>query len=246
MDMRGLSRVALILVSALALLALLALIAASPLFVQWYTHRFQLDWLTLGNAGQAYGFISAILSALAFWAIAWSIQLQTKEAGAQRLETLRATHIRMFELALNDPYLLACWPMTQEEMGKEKRQAYLNLLLWWWHYNFCGGLGTEEELRYEVAYLLRGEAGREFLLRNRRFRLEPQTRSSVRFFQIVDEEYDKAILTGPGIPFALDVLDTPSATGRRWAFTPMKALYLGGSGLVIGWVARWLSGSIKR
>lgn len=241
--MRWVSRVASILFSTLTIFTL---IAASPLFVQWYTRQFQLDWLTLGNAGQAYGFISAIFSALAFGVIAWSAQLQTKETRAQRLESFRATHIRIFELALNDPYLLACWPMTQEEMGREKRQAYLNLLLWWWHYNFCEGLGTEPELRYEVAYLLRGEAGREFLLRNRRFRLEPQTRTSARFFQIIDEEYNKAIAAGPGIPFALHALDTPSTTGRRSPSMPVKASYIGGLGLGIGLVAGWLSGSVKR
>jgi hypothetical protein len=218
-------------------------VLVSPSIIQLYSKSVRLDWPSLATIGSAYGFSSALISALAFGAITWSIRQQTIESRAQRRETHRATHMRFWELGLKDPYLLACYPMRREEMGVKKRYYYLNLTMWWWHYNFQTGLMNEDAVRFEAGYLFRGAAGRQYFQQlEQHISDHPRWPSSwdERFFAIVSDEYERALRSGPAIPFALgDRLDEASKAQPRLGLAELAGSLALGAGF--GWLVGRLS-----
>src|SRR4028118_310640 len=165
----------------LTIATLLFIVVASPLLMLAVS-QFHADWSKLSNVGQSYGFISATFSALAFIALAWSIRQQVGEAREQREEAAREMQTQILSLALSDPYLLACYASTPEELGEKKRFYYLNLLFWWWHQLYSSNRMPNVQLRFELAQLLRGEAGREYVQKQLEFQRSMGNPLSTGFF----------------------------------------------------------------
>src|SRR4051794_23078917 len=68
--------------------------------------RSTLDRGRLSDVGQAYGGVSAVLSALAFCAIAASLLLQFQQTRSASIAAARERHFELVRLAIDDPDLL--------------------------------------------------------------------------------------------------------------------------------------------
>jgi hypothetical protein len=174
--------------AALLLLLFVLLIILLPFVVNWYARQARLDWVTLSNVGQAYGFSATIISALALLAIAISLRMQVHESRAQRRENHRSSHVQLLTLALKDPDLIDCVPAEYGDGRDKKKLYYMNLLFWWWNYNYRAGLVSEFSLRKNVSYYAGQELGRYYLDAAAKWR-DPNPDSIDRqFFGIVDDE----------------------------------------------------------
>src|SRR5205823_1658724 len=79
-------------------------------------------------------------------------------------------------------------------------QVYLNLIVSNWEQNYVLGGFREHALRCSLAWMFRGEAGRTFWAEARKVRPEmSESRRARRFCGIVEEEYQRAVTSGPPI-----------------------------------------------
>jgi hypothetical protein len=79
-----------------------AVVAVSPVVLDW-SARDDRDWARLGDAGQAYGGASAVLSGLALCGIALSLVLQWRQARIAQLYSARHHQLDLARLALDNP-----------------------------------------------------------------------------------------------------------------------------------------------
>ena len=210
----------------------------SPFAIELASSSSSINWSKLSNIGQSYGFISAILSALALGAVAWSIRQQAVQIKSQRLETHRSTHMTLWKMAFDDPYLLACYPNPEGTAGANKRYYYLNLHYQWWHYNFEIGLMDEASLAHNAYWLFQGEAGREY------YKQHLQHRGAVRasdrnanFFSIIDGAYSRALESGPAVPFTVEpeIRNKGISKNQRAGLLGVVALAASAGWLARGW-----------
>jgi hypothetical protein len=76
---------------------LLVITLASPLFLEAVRLSFDLDWPFLASVGETYGFAAALMSSLAFLAVAYSISIQVRESRAFRAQTHRDQYFQLIE-----------------------------------------------------------------------------------------------------------------------------------------------------
>jgi hypothetical protein len=179
-------------------IAISILTVSSPLLLHFLSSRAAIDWSVVSQIGESYGFVSAIFSALAFGAVALSMQRQTQEAKALRAETRRATHNQLWAIGLADQDLAACFPgFYSKEPMENKQFHFINLFFWWWHSDYEAGVMTDEELRLESSALFNSQPGRQFYERHLKTREDIASFEKGPFFQIVDAQYKGALRSGP-------------------------------------------------
>jgi hypothetical protein len=152
-----------ILVLVLAMLSL-GLILVTPVALGLFPDDDSARWERLSFIGQTYGAGSAILSVIALGGVAVSLLLQSREARAAREQALRALHVDLIKLALDDPLYLGCWgPFSgSTNVDDRRRHMYTNLIVSHWQMMWeIGGL-NERHLRLLARELFAGEVGRRF------------------------------------------------------------------------------------
>jgi hypothetical protein len=204
-----------LLVLLLALLSL-GLILVSPLALDLFPADHNAEWERLSFIGQTYGAASAVLSVLALGGIAVSLLLQSREAKAVREQALRALHVDLIKLALDDPLFLSCWgPFSgSTNVDDRRRHMYTNLIVSHWQMMWeVGGL-TEKHLRLLAQELFAGDVGRRFwsLMGDVRLDVEGNRRTR-RFHLIMAEEYEQAAHGGPPVS-SQDTPLPPLASGQ--------------------------------
>lgn len=195
---------------------IIVLIALSPLALEFVADRRRVDWTRLGNVGQAYGAISAILSAFALVAVAISIALQAKESLANRRQVNRSIHMRLAELAMSDPVYMRCWGPGADKVSHDesRRTQFLNLMVSFWYMQWELRDVSDQGLRSMAAdNLFHTDAGRSFWLDQR----EQWTANSVgsrlnRFREVLDEALASALRS--------ELDDQAAAYGRKRTTRP--------------------------
>ena len=188
-------------------------------------------WARWSNAGQAFGVLTAVLSALALAALLVTFWLQLQELKSQRIELcqqrellahaqtalhrsaeaeLRALHNNLTKMAIDDVDLAEVWPPLQAGLPVRRNRQYLyaNLILQhaWLYYRVSDY--TEAEMRSNLRYLFESPLFREFWLATREPRssvLVPGT-DEFRFDEIAHEVF-RECQAGDGTTEA--VSDTP-------------------------------------
>ena len=194
---------AVLIASVLCLAALsLGLVLLSPLALNLFPSDRRSDWERLSFIGQTYGAASAILSVLALGGISLSLLLQGREARASREQGLRALHVDLIKIALDDPLYLSCWgPFSgSTAIDDRRRHMYTNLMVSHWQTMWEVGSLTEPHLRVLADELFAGESGRHFwsLIGGVRSDVEGGRRAR-HFHRIVADAYDNAIQAGPPV-----------------------------------------------
>jgi hypothetical protein len=207
----------------LGLITSTGLVILSPLVLTALA-RLKINWLQLSNVGQTYGAVSALFSSFAVAGVVVSLLYQSRDNRNAREQTTRTLQFELIKMAMADPDIMtaggAPWDLNIPSDSSSIRQ-FLYVQLW---VSFLGGNFTigelpESAVRYIAVHeIFRSEAGRNYWTAVGRVQIDNSEGPRKRFLHILDEEYQKIILTG--IPPARPVSSSPrqpsaSATGGR-------------------------------
>ncbi|MDX2813194.1 DUF6082 family protein [Streptomyces sp. NPDC006207] len=219
----------------------LAAVLLSPFVLEGISGSRGVDWDRLGQVGAAYGFTSAIVSALALAGVAVSLIVQNRQARAEQIQGIRGYYLELARLELDDMALFQpVWGATDiADQDGRRRHVYADLMM---NYAWMGyEIGTIPEglLRDMLAGMFTGEAGRDYWSRAGASWIARSSgsRAGRRFLGVVGEELARAVAAGPpartprvpGVP-------APRGPRRRWA---VSGTLIGlGTGLALGAVLR--------
>jgi hypothetical protein len=195
----GLSRLGRMALYAAAVGLLVTAVLFSPLAMGWIGRR-NADWVKLGNIGQAYQAVAAVLTALTLLFVAQQLRLQRQELHANRIEEHRRRHQEMRLLMMTDPIYMACWgtfDMGPADTFQEKRQfQYLNLLFLSWLTSQRVGLPLWD-LEVVLAGIFEGKPGRDYWTRVRPVWITAYTsRQERKLIALIDASFETAIAVG--------------------------------------------------
>src|SRR6266480_1461980 len=207
----------------LAIASLLVLVAASPLALNGLGSLLGLPWKQLSDIGQAYGAASALLTSLALIGVAGSIILQAREINASRDQSSREHHAHLVEMSLEDPVYQRAWGADPSQFGSDgfRQRAYINLIVSHWERDYKVNGIAEHTLRGNIAQLFKGEAARQWWAETGFIRrASAANRREKRFCRIVDEEFRKAIASGPPA-VAAEAAGSPPSGDQRAAYSTL-------------------------
>ncbi|WP_158711515.1 DUF6082 family protein [Streptomyces xylophagus] len=173
------------------------------------------------NAGQAYGGAAAATSVVVLIYIARTfrhqndearmhrevLEAQTAELCLQRESTqdqhktvrrsaeaaVRARHIKLLEMAMNDPELMECWPNYSPGISAARRKQYMYCNLIISHYCMCYELGyiTDNEAEENLVHIFNSDFVRDFWKSSRvsRGHTAPYGGSMRKFYDIAEIAY---------------------------------------------------------
>lgn len=167
-----------------------------------------------GNAGQAYDAAAAATSVIVLVYIARTFRHQGDEArinreliSLQRDDTqgqhktvqrsaeaaVRARHIKLLEMAINDPELMQCWPVYGIADSDERRRQYLYCNLIISHHCMCYELGyySDDEVEQTLRHIFTNEIVRSFweTTREARSRNAPHGGTMRKFYDLAELTY---------------------------------------------------------
>lgn len=224
--------------------AVLAVLLLSPFVLEEISGSKGVDWNRLSQIGAAYGFTSAIVSALALAGVAGSLIVQNRQARAEQVQGIRSYYLELVRLELDDMALYQpVWGDTDiTDPHERKRHVYADLMMNYAWMGFEIGTIREPLLRDMLAGMFTGEAGRHYWSRARPSWIASSSGSRIgrRFLAIVGEEHARAVTVGP--PTRSAVVASPPGvpvTGAAPAWrTSVGALVGLGTGLALGSLLR--------
>jgi hypothetical protein len=148
-------------VGLLAALAVLGLVVASPVWMGWIRRR-STDWAQLADVGQAYGGVSAILSAFALCAVAFSILVQRLQLRTAALDLDRRRHLDLIQIALGDDELVGVVSPRLRGNPHARAYAYANLWVSYWFTLWEMGRLGEDGLRRNAAAMFQNPVSRDW------------------------------------------------------------------------------------
>jgi len=189
-----------------------ALALAAPFAMSWMA-KWQLDWSELSDVGQAYGGVSALLSALALCAIAGSLILQQRQTKTAQVVAVTERHHDLLRLALEHPEFIYVDSPTGVRADLPM-VLYSNLTVSHWAMMWELGLLDEALLRKAASALFRhntasvwwASIGPDWT----RGRATP---GGTKFVRILMDEY-KRLIDEPPIPLRDPDQGSPIETDR--------------------------------
>lgn len=186
-----------LLVFSILLLALVALslVVISPWALPALDQDRHANWSHLSQIGATYGAISAVIAAIALTGVVMSLILQRHEALVARRSTMRALHVDLMKLAMDDPVYMECWgEYVTENFDTERQFTYVNLIVSHWHAMYEIGECTDAILHSMATELFSGEPGRRFWKIAGSGRIKrAQNRKIRRFYEIIEKAYREAL-----------------------------------------------------
>ncbi|WP_433217546.1 DUF6082 family protein [Dactylosporangium sp. CS-047395] len=163
-------------------------VAVSPVVLDW-SARSDRDWSRLGDAGQAYGGASAVLSGLALCGIALSLTLQWRQARIAQLYSARQHQLDLAKLALDNPDSLIVDGVLAPAAPHTPALVVVNLWVASWSTAWQLGAMSEKDLRACGGRLFQTELARRW------WRMWSGTYSTVprgrRFVDVLNHECDQ-------------------------------------------------------
>jgi hypothetical protein len=189
----------------------IALVIVSPLALQAIASIFNLNWIRLGDIGQAYGAVSALIAALALSGVAISIFLQAREARHSRWAAGRDRHFELMRIAMDNPFYRQVFVLPDMADDMARLTGYINMVLHYWSMLWEFGDVSERDLRANLKGILHSKVGRAYWVMNRGARLAGGgTRREMIFNRIADSVYHEVINSGTA---RIDVGRSPS---KQW------------------------------
>jgi hypothetical protein len=188
---------------AIALLIVLGagLILFSPIALEGISTFKGPNWRRLSDVGQTYGAVSAIVSGVALAAISVSLILQARELNLSRAQVMRSYHLDLMKFSIENPSLLSSWgvePPINSNIEDMQRIGFTNMLVTFWKTSYEIKSIDSNELRSNFSTMFQGEAGRKYWAASRNGWIRGiEDHRTDRFVKIIEEEYWKAIDSGP-------------------------------------------------
>ncbi|MEV0715185.1 DUF6082 family protein [Asanoa sp. NPDC050611] len=144
--------------------------------------------------GDAFGTLSALLSALALLGVWSSIRLQTRQAEVAKFEAVRGIRGQLIQFVFDDPDLLVLWGFDPSGGEEEMREAaYLSLIFSYLKMAYAVGAITDLELISAGPAIFRSSRTRSWWARSRKTYLaDTVTSEATMFAQMVDAQYHLA------------------------------------------------------
>lgn len=198
------------------------LIIISPIALKLLANLHGINWQQLSSIGQTYGAASSLITGLALLGVVVSIYFQIKAVKVGIEQSSREHHFHLAEMAMQDRAYRNAWgpDMADDESDFTYRQhAYINLILSFWERDYVLGQLPDTPLRNDLSRLFEGEVARTYWSRNRASWLGyAQGNRCRRFIRLADEEYAKAIRSGPPAVKAMRGMDEGKKKTRKPAF----------------------------
>jgi hypothetical protein len=203
----------------IAVIVLLGLVIVSPLALKELGLLHGMNWFQLSSIGQTYGAASALLTGLALIGVVGSMIYQARAIQSTVEQSSREHHFRLVEMAMNDPLYQLAWgselAIRLGDRDTYRQQVYVNLIISYWERDYIQGDVPEHALRIYLTSFFGGEAGRTWWAKVRNLRLiAAKNRKARRFVKIVDQEYRKAVRSGPATVPAMPPTDVKSKPGK--------------------------------
>jgi len=216
----------------------LGAVLLSPLLLLRANRLTTQDWSTLSNVGQAYGGVSAILTALALIGVAASLLVQRKQADIARTQAIRAFQLQMLTLCLERPETY--YPLMGHEVTGSiedaRRQIFATYFLNYVHAGYSIDFFDEQSLTSDVfPRFFNFDAGRTYWETMRPLWVARYfSKKSRRYVEMLDASYDRAVLAGPPIPVttSADSTDDRDSIGARGQVA--RGFLLLGGGMIAG------------
>lgn len=227
----------------LALVCVLGLVIVSPVLML-LAAQYPLPWSRLGDVGQAYGAISAVVSALALLVVSVSLVTQQRQNRTMEEHAVRQRHFDLVRLTMENPKYIHSWGIEPAVDYDPALLGFGNLIVSHWLMLWRIRNIDEPALRRNARTFFAGQVGRDH------WRLGGATwptrdRRSARFVAILNDELRKAEKAGPPRvvpPFRQSSFDS---SGRPPA--PLVSLTLvGAAALVGGIIGHGLARTISR
>lgn len=191
------TRVAGLTVAAIA--AMLVFIASPRLILEAVTLTSGSDLNQMSEAGQAYGGMSALLSAFAVLGVTGALAVQIRQEKTAQAQGIRIMQLDLMRMLIEDPKLkppphnLA----STDPEEKRRRSIYTNLILKYLELGYEIRYFTEKSLRHELAEQFESYHVREFWDHNRQHRMHAAANKPQRRFVVIADEVWLAAETRP-------------------------------------------------
>ncbi|MCW6005839.1 hypothetical protein K1W54_14810 [Micromonospora sp. CPCC 205371] len=156
----------------------------------------------MNDASLVVAVISTLISSLALAGVMVSLLLQVRQLQVNRLQAFRVTHAELIKMALDDPTLFADPADTlAPDSESSRRNGFLNWHMQHFQFGYVIGAFNESGLRAQTSLLFAVPSRRDWwkLVRDY-YRIEATTRRERRFFEIVDEEYSRLLVSAMPAP----------------------------------------------
>jgi hypothetical protein len=240
----GNRRLTVMVFTGIATFAFLALVIFSPLALRELTGVFNLNWSDLSNAGQTYGAVSALITALALGGVVISLFYQAKDVSTARSQAIRTSHFELLRIELDDEDCMwasgAPWGMTAPANYRELRLVvYVHMWVSFWESQFLIGEMPGEMARSAAIELFSGRAGREYWRARGQQRLSSVNGRRLAFARIIDGAYRDAI-RNPAVtpPETAAGPSAAEAAKPNYSKAAMPYIVAVAAGLVTGKLAR--------
>jgi hypothetical protein len=210
----------------------LGLVGLSPLALRELGTTRGLNWVRLGDIGQAYGAVATLLAALALVGVTAAFFVQARQTRISAEQAARTIHFELVRLAIDNPDLRAVVAgYTDDEASNKVRQLfYANLWITYWRTTYRLKYDNEKTVRLGLASeLFTSVEGRELWKGARAgYYAHAIDRRTLKFCRIVDDEYAKAD-SSTGLPSSPAIAPSPSVvrSARRAQCSAVAFLSVG-------------------
>lgn len=163
------------------------------------------DWHSLSDVGQAYGFLSVIFSGAALIGVVVSLSFQAHQTKISNEEERRAALRELILTSINDPDLLVCWAPSgiPLSLALTKQLNFTHLIVMQWYSDYLLKRMNDKAARVQLALHFKGERAREHWadrsMNWREFAEASADEQQIRFVNLMDQEYENAVASGPPI-----------------------------------------------
>ena len=180
----------------------IALVFASPWVLQKLASVHGLNWSQLSNVGQAYAAAASLLSSFALAGVALSLVIQNREMKVTREQAARSLGGDLVRMG-DDPVLRKVVSGSRNNPAissdtRHRQRLYANQWVVHWQSMHELHFMNDDDVRYVLRRdLFSGDVGRDYWASARERRTPNESRRARRYYRIVDEEYQKAVASGP-------------------------------------------------
>lgn len=182
--------------------------------------------------GEAFGTISAALSAIALIGIATSLYFQRQQTQVARIEASRAMRMQLMQLALGRPRYLAAWGFDlSDDSERNSEIAYTSMVFAYLKMSYVLGVLTDFELTGSCRIAFQQDSVVNFWRGGREVYLRDSSSTGRRFARLVDEVYAAVSLEPRPVPSETPVRPDAGSSNARLT---LKAFRSTGVAVAIG------------
>jgi hypothetical protein len=210
--------------SVVLLVVLAVLVVLTPVVVLvLIALKGRLSWQRLGEVGEAFGAVSAVVSAMALLGVVTSLVIQQRQNRVTEEQTVRQRHFELVRLTMEEPKFLYAWGYQPERDHDPALLGFGNLIVSHWYMLWRIRNIDEEALRRNVAVYFGGSVGRNHWRRAGPDWATPDRRAR-QFVAILDQEYRRAVSAGPPSSVPPPAPARPATSRKEWRLVAGAAM----------------------